>query len=491
METGQQESGLIAPGEQPALLDLVAMPHFALSITTRCQQRCAFCFEGERGRRLDVPFERVEEQLLEASRSVSDVVFMGAESTLHPSFVQLVRRATDLGLGVAVSTNLQRFADHAFVDQCVEAGLRRVEVSFHYPDAAVFESITRTPARRFDRLLRALDNLEAVAVRRRSTVPQVDDFGVNVNIVVCSGNVDRIDEVLAHLAHHMPTAFRVATFKRLETTTLAGERAACSIDPHWIPSGAALRANLKKVFDTWAHRDVLPVLRGFPLCVAGAHEEHHVDLVFHGRRSLVSQNFGPTTEFSAMYEYSAPCGQSVVLEACERCSVGDLCHCVTGGKLALIVPSLEPRPSLRDPLDVLRGSGLRTEDAEELMTRSHEARARQRTASVSTPALEPRQVEKLLQLALQRVGHRFGNAKLVRVQHEAHEEWGRVVAVELQTNAQRIVLWLSGKQPGAKSFEAGARFMIVHAPTTPLRSRQEQDLARVVLRVCERVLPST
>jgi hypothetical protein len=461
------------------------MPHFALSITTRCQQKCAICFEGASGRRWDVPADDVEHQIEVAARVVPGIVFMGGESTLCPGFVDRVRYAAGLGLAVAVSSNLQRFADPAFLRRCVDAGLNRVEGSFSYPDAAVFETMTRTPASRFDRLLRALDNLESVA---RSDARPAEDptrFAVNVNVVVCSLNVNRLQEALFVLSHHMPTAFRLATFKRLETVRLHNRP---HVDPCWVPTGAAVRAGLRRTLDGWTCPGVLPVLRDFPLCVAPGREEHHVDLLFHGRHATVAQNFGPSPHFAPMHGDVTTVEDAVVLEACERCSLVHLCHAVTRGRLALHVPGLDPRPSARDPQDVLLACRLDSEQAIALRRACEQARdrvRRERAGAGACPA--PGVVERLVRRMLERVGPHVG-APVLETAARDHRDGLAVVTLVFQHPDGRVVLHLSRRVDGRLSFSRTDRFMVTHAPDTPLASEAQRQLARTVLITCEKHL---
>ena len=479
-------TGLLRPpGAFPALVDLVAMPHFALSITTRCQQKCAICFEGTSGRRWDVPAEDVKRQIREAARVVPGIVFMGGESTLHPAFVDHVRYAASLGLAVAVSSNLQRFADHAFLNRCVDAGLNRVEGSFSYPDAAVFETMTGTPARRFAQLLRALDNLESVA--RADTKPADDPsrFAVNVNVVVCSPNVSRLEEVLPILSGHMPTAFRLTTFKRLETVKLHMRP---RVDPSWVPAGAALRAGLQGMLDGWACPGVLPVLRDFPLCVAPGREEHHVDLLFHGRHATVAQNFGPSPDFVPMHGDVATVEDAVVLEVCEGCSLVDLCHAVTRGRLALHVPGLDPWRSARNPEEVLLACGLDARQGLELLRGCEQARdrvRRDRAGSAACPA--PDVVERLVRRMLQKVGSLVG-APILEAAERDHRDGLAVVTLAFRHPDGRVVLHLSRRVDGRLSFSKTDRFMITHAPDTPLGTEAHRQLARAVLFLCDKHL---
>lgn len=470
----------------PERMEHLAAPHYAISMTTRCQQQCVFCFEGERSKRNDVPTERVKEQIVKASCEVPAVVFMGAESTLHPSFLEIVRFASSRGLRVAVSTNLQRFADMAFLCEAISAGLDSLEFSFHYPDTAAFEAITRTPAKRYARLLQAMANVEAVADGRVDGHSDALAGGVNVNIVPNAVNTGRLGEVLDNVVRLMPVAFRVATFKRLETQTLGASP--CSIDEKWIPEASKLRDDLVHVLGGRSWTKALPVLRGFPLCIAPGFEEHHVNLVSYGRQTTIAENFGPRTSFKPMYKDVAHVEAGAHVGACEGCPLVGLCHAVTEGALAFSVPGLTPIPVRRDPLEVLERCGLMPDDARRFLERADAARRGQIDESRTGLNLDPERVGKVVRLAFARLAHRFGPISLAGVRRRVLPEWGTSIGLELRLREDLMRLWVVQRRSGMQCFEAGKQLMLVHDELTPLDTDEKRDVARVVLRVCERAL---
>jgi MoaA/NifB/PqqE/SkfB family radical SAM enzyme len=345
----------------PRLLRLFTVPHCALAITTRCQQRCRFCFEGEHGAGRDLPLADVAALLEQARELVTGVVFMGAESTLHRDFVAVVERATALGLLAMVSTNLLRFADPAFVAACVAAGLTTVELSFHHPDAEAFARLTRTRDHNFDRLLRAMENLDAACRPPGSPL-----LGANVNVVIHRENVDRLEEVVEHLERHLGRAFALLTWKLLQTTVsgAAGRR----VDPYWTPDPEAMRRSLVRLLEQWAPTAV-PLFRAFPLCVAPGFAHLNADLGYHCRRTPLFHNFDRPDTLSRMYDYEPAPIAAGIPPACDGCTLRALCLKVTRGQAANALPGLRPAPSSERPRDVLAGCGLGADEAAEFITR--------------------------------------------------------------------------------------------------------------------------
>jgi MoaA/NifB/PqqE/SkfB family radical SAM enzyme len=272
---------LLQPGSR--MMEMLSRPMCVISITNRCQQHCGFCVEGRvRGSPPachDLSLTEVDRLLHRARRLGAGVIFMGAESTLHPDFVSIVGRAARLGLKPGVSTNLLRFSDAGFLDRCVEAGLQMIEFSFHYPDAKVFSQVTGTPAGNFDRLLAAMENLDRLCRKPGSSF-----FGAAVNIILLRQNIRHLEKILAHLRRHLGSAFRLLLWKRLMLITHGP--APQPIDPLLAPKPEELRAALTRVLGRWPLPRVCTILRDFPLCVAPGYAHLNADLIYHCRRTL-------------------------------------------------------------------------------------------------------------------------------------------------------------------------------------------------------------
>jgi MoaA/NifB/PqqE/SkfB family radical SAM enzyme len=91
-----------------------------LAISTVCNQDCAYCFtvdhfqdhreagsiSGPGMEERFLPMDAFQERLVFLKRSgIKEVRLLGGEPTLHPQFVELVKRAVAAGMGVVVFTN--------------------------------------------------------------------------------------------------------------------------------------------------------------------------------------------------------------------------------------------------------------------------------------------------------------------------------------------------------------------------------------------------
>lgn len=144
------------PRPQDAESPLPAQDWSALTITNRCNQRCVFCYEGDRCDWREPTFSEVQSILTEVRQRSPFVVFCGAEALLRPDIVDVVRFSSSLGLRTGVFTNGQVLARDGFIEELVDAGLAGLQVSFHFPDPDSFARGTGLRPEHFGRLLEGL-----------------------------------------------------------------------------------------------------------------------------------------------------------------------------------------------------------------------------------------------------------------------------------------------------------------------------------------------
>lgn len=116
-----------------------------LRLGFRCNQDCAFCWQGRDwpapGR--DVFFEWLDEL---AAEGIDFLTISGGEPTLHAFLPDLIRTASRVhGMTVALQTNAIRMRDRGYCERLVEAGLASALVSFHSEKAQVSDRMTRAP----------------------------------------------------------------------------------------------------------------------------------------------------------------------------------------------------------------------------------------------------------------------------------------------------------------------------------------------------------
>jgi len=107
-----------------------------------CNNGCPTC--PNRDRWLDDDLEaRVDAARASSARAI---LLAGREPTIHPRFLELVKRARgEDDRSVGVVTNGRRFAYRSFAEASVGSGLRAASVKLFAPDAATADAIVRVP----------------------------------------------------------------------------------------------------------------------------------------------------------------------------------------------------------------------------------------------------------------------------------------------------------------------------------------------------------
>ena len=112
-----------------------------MSITHRCNFDCFFCHgEGESGGSSEATVDEIEAVVSTAANlGINRVKITGGEPLLREDLVDIIRRISPFVDEVSMTTNGVGLADKAC--ELKEAGLKRVNVSLHSADSAVFRSI--------------------------------------------------------------------------------------------------------------------------------------------------------------------------------------------------------------------------------------------------------------------------------------------------------------------------------------------------------------
>jgi len=197
-------------------------------ITTSCNNRCLFCLDADLPRDLRISDEEVIAEIdrgrdeLRAER----LILSGGEPTIHPRFLEFVRRGRSRGYGwVQAITNGHRFADRAFFEEAMDAGLSEITFSLHGDTARLHDRLTGTPGA-FDRLVKGL----ARATRDGRPV-------VSVDVVLNGLNVEALPGIIA-----LAASLGVTEFDLLQL----------------IPQGAAFQNRALLRYDIMEH---MPTLR--------------------------------------------------------------------------------------------------------------------------------------------------------------------------------------------------------------------------------------
>jgi pyruvate-formate lyase-activating enzyme len=298
--------------------------HWAVNTTVRCQHRCIYCFEGARPGKVNVPVEETRRIIEAAARRVPAVIFMGAEPTLNPALVELVALARSRGLRVSISTNGLRLANPRYLHELVAAGLSTVELSFPYPDAAVYAAVTRAKPAGFDRLLEAVDNIERV---NREQAGQEDARAapprlmVAVNVVVSAFNYERLPEIGAHLGARLGVTRPAVTLKRI---TFGPEHQAPAHLARCRVSLQDLRRVLPAFLSRYSHDPTVRV-RDFPLCAIPGWEHRDFDLQYWLDGVEVAHNFARQDELHDMYPAEKLRARHPSDWLCAECTLDPVC----------------------------------------------------------------------------------------------------------------------------------------------------------------------
>jgi pyruvate-formate lyase-activating enzyme len=119
-------------------------PRALLRLGFRCNQDCAFCWQGRDWP--EPPAERFIEWLdAYAAEGRTFVSFSGGEPTLHPELPRLIERAREHGMTAWIQTNAIQLAKPHVLERLVDAGLQGCFVSYHAAEPALSDAMTRAP----------------------------------------------------------------------------------------------------------------------------------------------------------------------------------------------------------------------------------------------------------------------------------------------------------------------------------------------------------
>jgi len=165
-----------------------------LRLGFRCNQDCRFCPQGRSwGGPPDDRFMGWLEEL--GAMGLRDLTLTGGEPTIHPRFLDLVERASQVhGMRVMVQTNAVRFANPRFRARARAAGLHAVFTSLHSADATTSDHLTRAPGT----WTRTVAGVEASLA---------DGFRTHVNCCIERANVDQLEAHARFIVDRFVTPF--------------------------------------------------------------------------------------------------------------------------------------------------------------------------------------------------------------------------------------------------------------------------------------------
>ena len=329
--------------------------HAALNITKRCNQRCVFCFEGERQSWQEPSLEQIRRLVDKIDARCKEVVLMGAEALLRPDINEVIKliRARDFKL--TIFTNGQPLARPGFISELAEAGLQSLMVSFHYADAESFERGTRTRANRFERLLEGLRCLR----RHNERFPERQVF-LNPETMLFRFNLGRLQEIVDLLKSCLGASFHNFSVSRILPTD-----AARRLD--LIDTIRDRRQELASLLETWdKNRDI--AFTRVPLCMIPGWEHHSLELQYRISSVYIEANFSHKGRLSPMYDICEEFRHNPFRKVCNRCTLLPLCS--TNAAFEPL-PEHRPFPSAQPIGPILNRLGIRFEDIREKVRATH------------------------------------------------------------------------------------------------------------------------
>lgn len=144
-----------------------------LDTGTHCNYRCGFCYYKDKLNIItpaEIIYQRID-YLCECG--ITEVDLSGGESSIHNEWFDILKYCTDRGLHISTLSNGYRFADMAFLQKSVDAGLKEVLFSVHGYDKESHNSLVGNK-HGFDRITTAIHNAHqlGVIVRINCTVTQ-------------------------------------------------------------------------------------------------------------------------------------------------------------------------------------------------------------------------------------------------------------------------------------------------------------------------------
>ncbi len=133
-----------------------------LKTGTTCNSNCVFCVIGGHLFTGDRSTADCIAELRESRATCVDVVFTGAEVSIRPDFLQLVRAAKRLGYErIQIQTNGRMFAYRDFCERTIAAGANEFSPSIHGHTATLHDGLTRAPGS-FVQIVAAIEHLVAL-----------------------------------------------------------------------------------------------------------------------------------------------------------------------------------------------------------------------------------------------------------------------------------------------------------------------------------------
>ena len=195
---------------------MIGQDRFEIQLGHACNNRCVFCVSGELTSLGKAPLlaedmlaGRITDAYAAGHRRIT---LLGGEPTLHPSFLQLVRRCVSLGYEeITIFSNGTRLARKELVEEIIATG-GRFEWRFSF-QGATREAHERTTRREgsWDQLVASVEQVQAHGQR------------ITINMCVVQTNYESVDQFAALLLPHGVSQLHVDMLNPYDTGVMSDE----------------------------------------------------------------------------------------------------------------------------------------------------------------------------------------------------------------------------------------------------------------------------
>jgi organic radical activating enzyme len=331
--------------------ELVSIKSAVVKITDRCNQDCAFCLDKGVTPKMHMTVEEINALLDNLKLDCDQLIFMGGETLLVPSFEKVVAHAKAIGYrAVGIATNGTLLGKEDYLGRLLEAGLDYLELSLIHVEPEVVERITRRPFT-YERMIQALESLNARPLRA--------DFFVLFNVVLNALNREDLLKIVKTINERYPNFRRRYNFKSMVM------RGSATLN-EWIRTPYS-KIRMKEAFSYLEKTGVPFWTENVPLCAAPGFEWHSLNATTRAfDRTYKDIDFQAPDKY---YDTGFHDTGKVQPSGCRKCTLRAICLGVELGYIQFF-GTREFKPSKRDPVEVVRqvlqGGGGDPAQAEEI-----------------------------------------------------------------------------------------------------------------------------